>query len=68
MFYINHNQNIPGDSIRSVDPIVLDRIRVEFHRDPIPHESPGIEDIYNEHQWLVNGYNLNLKFNFIFLN
>jgi hypothetical protein len=50
MFYINHNQNIPGDSIRSVDPIVLDRIRVEFHRDPIPHESPGIEDIYNEHQ------------------
>ena len=25
----------PGDSIRPVDPIVSDRIRVGFHRNPI---------------------------------
>jgi hypothetical protein len=26
--------NFPGDSIRPVDPVVFDRIRVGFHRNP----------------------------------
>ena len=32
--YIHCIQPYPGDSIRPVDPIVFDRIRVGFHRNP----------------------------------